>query len=125
MLYLVNAASVAIGVSGGLALSFVTVVFAVVGLGPWFTWLPEAVLIIGAGALALIQLGMTGSRARAVRGAVRDGAGAAAIAGAIAGFVAGICFVVFGKGLENVMILPVLGAVTGAAVGTVTAFVSR
>jgi hypothetical protein len=125
MLWLVNAAAVAIGVSGGLALSFVAVVFAVVGLGPWFTWVPEAVLVIGAAALALIQLGTTGSRARAVTGAVRDGAGAAAIAGAIAGFVAGICFVLFGKGPENVAILLVLGALGGGAVGTATAFATR
>jgi hypothetical protein len=38
---------------------------------------------------------------------------------------AGACYVVFGKGIENVLILPVIGAASGALVGTIAAWWRR
>jgi len=113
----VNPASLSVGISGGISLAFAVVVFAVVGLGPWFTWVPDSVLIIAVAAIGVIDLARAGARGRALTGWVRDGASAAALAGAIAGFAAGACFVVFGKGVENLVILPAIGAVAGVVIG--------
>jgi hypothetical protein len=121
----VNPASLSVGVSTGIALSFAVVVFAVVGLGPWFTWVPDAVLIIAAGAIGVIDLARAGARGRAVTGSIRDGVSAAALAGAIAGLAAGVSYVVFGKGIENLVILPVVGALFGLVIGSVAAWWRR
>jgi hypothetical protein len=106
-------------------MSFAVVVFAVVGLGPWFEWVPDVVFVIAAMAMGVINLGQAGVRASTISGTVRDGASAAAVAGAIAGVAAGICYVVFGKGLANLAVLPIVGALAGAAVGSVAAFARR
>ena len=120
-----NAASLSIGISTGISLSFAVVVFAVVGLGPWFTWVPDSVLIIAAAAVGVIDLARAGARGRALTGWVRDGATAAALGGAIAGVAAGMCFVVFGSGIANLAILPVVGAVAGLVIGGAAAWWRR
>ena len=125
MLLAVNPASVALGVSGGLSLAFTVVAFAVVGLGPWFTWVPDVAFVAAAGAVGVISLATTGARARGVTSSVREGANAAALAGAIGGLAAGICYVAFGRGLANLVILPTIGAVGGAIVGTAAAWWRR
>ncbi len=112
-----NPASLAVGISAGISLAFAVVVFAVVGLGPWFEWVPDSVLIIAAAAIGVIDLARAGARGRALTGWIRDGVTAAALAGAIAGFAAGACYVVFGKGIANLAILPVVGAVAGIVIG--------
>ena len=106
-------------------MSFAVVVFAVVGLGPWFTWVPDSVFIIAIAAIGVIDLARAGARGRQLTGWIRDGATAAALAGAIAGVAAGMCFVVFGKGIENLVTLPVIGAVAGLVIGGVAAWWRR
>jgi len=121
----VNPASLSIGISTGISLSFAVVVFAVVGLGPWFTWVPDSVLVIAAAAVGVIDLARAGARGRALTGWVRDGATAAALGGAIAGVAAGACFIVFGKGIANLAILPVVGAAAGLVIGGAVAWWRR
>jgi hypothetical protein len=60
MLLTVKPASLSVGISGGLSLTFALVAFAVVGLGPWFTWVPDSVLIIAAAAVGVIDLARAG-----------------------------------------------------------------
>jgi hypothetical protein len=121
----VNPASLSVGISTGISLSFAVVVFAVVGLGPWFTWVPDEVLIIAVAAVGVIDLARAGARGRRLTGWIRDGATAAALAGAIAGVAAGMCFVLFGNGIENLVVLPLIGAVSGIGVGTIAAWWRR
>ena len=125
MLLTVNPASLSIGISSGISLSFAVTVLAVVGLGPWFTWVPDSVLIIAAAAMGAIDLARAGARGRALTGWVRDGASAAALAGAIAGTSAGGCFVVFGQGALELVILPIIGALAGLAIGGFAAWWRR
>ena len=125
MLLTVNPASISVGISAGISLSFAVTVFAVVGLGPWFTWVPDSVLIISAAAVGVIDLARAGARGRALTGWVRDGASAATLAGAIAGFAAGACYVVFGQGALDLVILPIIGAVTGLLIGGFAAWWRR
>ena len=101
------------------------VVFAVVGLGATFDAVPDSVFVIAVIAIAVIDLARAGARGRQLTGWIRDGATAAALAGAIAGFAGGACFVVFGKGAENLAILPVIGAVFGLVVGGIAAWWRR
>jgi len=121
----VNPASLSVGISFGISLSFAVVVFAVVGLGPWFTWVPDSVLIIAAAAVGIIDLARAGARGRQLTGWIRDGVTAAALAGAIAGIAAGIPFVVYGEGAEYLAILPLIGALSGLVIGGIAAWWRR
>jgi hypothetical protein len=116
---------IAVGIGSGSALSFAVVVFAFVGLNPSFSWVPEVPFLLFVGAVVLIDLVTAGTRAVRISGSVRDGALAAALAGAIGGFVAGGCYVISGRSAVNLVALPILGALVGAAVGAAAAFLRR
>jgi hypothetical protein len=121
----VQRAWIAVGIGSGSALSFAVVVFAFVGLNPSFSWVPEAPFLLFVGAVVLIDLVTAGTRAARISGSVRDGALAAALAGAIGGVVAGGCYVISGRSAVNLVALPILGALGGAAVGAAAAFLRR
>jgi hypothetical protein len=106
-------------------LSFAVVVFAFVGLSPAFSWVPEIPFLGFVAAVVLIDLVGASIRAGRMTGFVRDGALAAALTGAIGGAVAGACYVIAGRSVANLVVLPMLGTLAGAVVGAAAAFVRR
>ena len=106
-------------------MSVASILFAVVGLSPSLTWVPEVPLIAAAVLLPIAIFGIAGFRAAARTRVVSAGALAGSLAGAIGGFVGGVSYVFFGKPALNIAVGLVAGAVAGAAVGTVGALLSR
>lgn len=106
-------------------MSAASVLFAVVGLTPSFSWVPEVPLLVAGVLLPTAILGVTGFRAGARTRNVLAGALAAAIAGALGGFVGGVSYVVFGKPALNIAVGLLAGAVVGGAIGAAGALVSR
>ena len=106
-------------------MSAVAVLFAVVGLTPSFSWVPEVPLLAAGVLLPAAILGATGFRAGARSRNVFAGALAGAIAGALGGFVGGVSYVVFGKPALNIAVGLLAGAVLGGAIGATGALLGR
>jgi hypothetical protein len=105
------------GVRIGLALGVCVVLFAVLGLGPASTSIPEVPLIAAAVGVPIAGYALAGARAAARTQRWLAGLAAGAIAGALSGAVGGASYVLFGKPLLNIPVGLVLGAIGGALVG--------
>jgi hypothetical protein len=87
-----------------LLLAVFAVVFAVLGLTPSLTWIPELPLLGAAAVIPVAVLGLAGYRA---------GWRSASLAGAIGG----IAYFVYSKPIVNVAVGLLLGTVGGALIG--------
>jgi hypothetical protein len=105
------------GVRIGLPLGFGIVILAMLGLGPWASWIPEVPLIAAAVGLPIAGYALAGSRAAARTQRWPAGLAAGAIAGALSGVIGGVSYVLFGKPLLNIPVGLVLGTIGGALVG--------
>jgi hypothetical protein len=106
-------------------MSVASILFAVVGLSPSLTWVPEVPLLAAAVVLPIAILGIAGFRAGARTRLVRAGAFAGSLGGAIGGFVGGVAYVSFGKPALNVAVGLMAGGLGGAAIGMMGALLSR
>ena len=106
-------------------MAVVAILFAVAGLSPSLTWVPEVPLLAAAVLLPVAIIGVTGFRAGARSTRLPAGTLAGALAGAIGGFVGGVSYVVFGKPALNIAVGLVAGAIAGGAIGTTGALFSR
>ena len=113
------------GLRGGIAMGVAAVLFAVVGLTPSLSWVPEVPLLAAGALVPIAILGVIGFRAGARTRALSAGALAGGFAGAIGGCVGGVSYVVFGKPLLNIAVGLAAGAGTGAVIGTAGAFLNR
>lgn len=84
------------------------VVFAVLGLTPSLSWIPEAPLLIIAFVVPVGGLVIAG---------YRGGVGAGTLAGAMTGLAGGLAYVAFGKSFVNVPVGLVAGFLAGAVLG--------
>ena len=105
------------GVRIGLALGVFVVIFAVLGLVPAFSWIPEVPLLAAAVVLPTAGYALAGSRAAARTRRWPTGLAAGAIAGVLSGAIGGVSYALFGKPLLNIPIGLVLGTIGGALVG--------
>jgi hypothetical protein len=112
------------GSRSGLAVAACAVLFAVLGLSPSLSWIPELPLLGSALLVPVAIYGVTGFRTGLRRRRVLDGALAGALAGAISGAAAGLCFVLYGKSPLNVLVGIVLGAAGGGFAGSLGALLA-
>jgi hypothetical protein len=105
------------GLRIGLALGVCVVIFAVLGLGPASSWIPEVPLIVAAVGVPIAGYALAGSRAAARTQRWPTGLAAGAVAGALSGAIGGASYVLFGKPLLNIPVGLVLGTIGGALVG--------
>jgi hypothetical protein len=113
------------GLTGGIAMGMAAVMFAVVGLLPSLSWVPEVPLLAAAVVVPFAIIGIAGFRAWARSRRVVAGAMAGGLAGAIGGLAGGVSYVVFGKPVVNIAVGLAAGAMAGAAIGTMGALLSR
>jgi hypothetical protein len=111
------------GTRAGGVLAVWTIVLAVLGLTPAFSWVPEVPLLTVGAAVPAVVLGFTGFRVAFSSRRIAPGVIASALAGAISGGVGGLAYVAFGKPLLNVAAGLVLGAVGGAVLGALGSLV--
>jgi hypothetical protein len=116
---------VAEGLKAGVSMAVVAILFAIVGLSPSLTWVPEVPLLAAAVLLPVAIIAVTGFRAGVRSMRVPAGTLAGALAGAIGGCVGGVSYVVFGKPALNIAGGLVAGAMAGSAIGTIGALFSR
>ena len=107
------------GIWGGLALGVAVVIFAVLGLTPSLSWIPEGPLVTIAILVAMLGYGLIGFRVRAQTGRLATASAAAAVAGGISGAVGGITYTLFGKSVLNIAVGLTLGAIGGGIIGAV------
>jgi hypothetical protein len=105
------------GFRAGAVLAAFAIVFAILGLTPSLSWIPEVPLLTVAGVVPIALLTVTGYRARKSSGSILMGAIAGATAGAIGGFAGGVAYVAFGKPVFNVVAGTIVGVVAGVALG--------
>jgi hypothetical protein len=113
------------GLKGGVAMAVVAIVFAVVGLSPSMTWVPEVLLLAAAILVPVVILGVTGFRVGGRSTRVSAGTLAGALAGAIGGLAGGLSYVVFGKPTLNIVAGMLAGAMAGGVIGATGALVGR
>src|SRR3979490_2443095 len=119
-----NTEAVMIGLRVGVVLAIAVVVLSVVGLTPSFSWVPEVPLLLTATLIPVIGFAFAGYRSASVSHRVVDGMIAGFVAGLFSGAVGGLSYVLFGKPLLNVIVGPAIGAVGGALVGAIAAFLA-
>jgi hypothetical protein len=112
------------GVRAGAGLAAFAILFAILGLSPSLSWIPEVLLLTVAGVVPIALLTVTGYRAWKSFGSIRTGAIAGATAGAIGGFAGGAAYVVFGKPVFNVVAGTIVGVAAGGVLGAVGAMVA-
>ena len=105
------------GTRAGGVLAVWTIVLAVLGLAPAFSWIPEVPLLTVGAVVPAVVLGFTGFRVALNSRRIPPGVIASALAGAISGGVGGLAYVMFGKPLLNVAVGLVLGTVGGGVLG--------
>jgi hypothetical protein len=103
----------------------VTAMFALVGLSPSLSWVPEVPLLAAALVLPIAIIGIAGFRAAARTRRMLAGALSGGMAGAIGGFVGGVSYVFFGKPALNIAVGLLAGAVVGGLIGAGGALISR
>ena len=113
------------GFRSGTILAVCSLVFAVLGLMPAFSWIPEVPLLGAALLLPVAILSWTGIRAASRSDRIAAAPLAAGVAGAIGGCIGGVVYVVFGKSALNVPLGLLAGSVVGVAVGFVSAWFRR
>jgi hypothetical protein len=112
------------GVRAGAALAAFAILFAILGLTPSLSWIPEVPLLTVAGVVPIALLTLTGYRAWKSSGLILMGAIAGATAGGIGGCAGGVAYVVLGKPVFNVVAGTIVGIGAGAALGAVGAMVA-
>src|SRR5207249_12067223 len=85
------------GTRAGGVLAVWTIVLAVLGLAPAFSWIPEVPLLTVGAVVPAVVLGFTGFRVALNSRRIPPGVIASALAGAISGGVGGLAYVVFGR----------------------------
>ena len=112
------------GVGAGAVLAAVSICFAILGLTPSLSWIPEVPLLTIAGLIPIALLVRTGYRAWKRFRTTLMAAIAGATAGAIGGCAGGVAYVVFGKPALNVVVGTIAGVAAGLALGTLGAVVA-
>ena len=115
----------AFGIAGGLSLALLAVVFAILGLTPSLSWIPEVPLLAAAVIVAMAILLVTGHRAYIRTLDVVAAMLAGSLAGAVGGLVGGVSYVVAGKSAVNVVAGLLAGVVGGGFLGWAGAMVAR
>ncbi len=118
------AAGAASGARSGILLGLVALAFAVLGLSPSLSWIPEVPLIVAAVILPVGILAFTGFQATSRSGLTISGATTGGQAGAIGGFIGGLAYFLFGKPALNIVVGLLAGAIAGAAIGLLGAIIS-
>jgi hypothetical protein len=113
-----------LGGRAGAALSAFAILFAILGLTPSLSWIPEIPLLGIAGVVPIALLLVTGYRTWKRFGLIRMGAIAGATAGGIGGCAGGVAYVVFGKPVFNVVAGTIVGIAAGVVLGAVGAWVA-
>ena len=109
------------GFRGGAILGAFTVVFAVLGLTPSLSWIPEAPLLAVAGVVPAAIILLVGYRSyKATRDTV-SGLISGATAGALGGLVGGLAYVAYGKSPVNIVAGLASGAIAGGLFGQIGA----
>jgi uncharacterized membrane protein len=101
------------------------VVFAVLGLTPSLSWIPEIPLLLVAGLVPIVILTVTGYRAARTTGRIFLGLLSGAVAGAIGGTAGGVAYVIYGKPAVNIPIGLITGLVGGLVLGALGAVATR
>ena len=105
------------GLRAGILLAGFSLAFAVLGLTPSLSWIPEVPLLIMAALVPFFLLLYTGRRV----GKGGSGPGSASLAGAVAGGIGGLTggvgYLLYGKSAINVGVGIVVGIVSGALLG--------
>ena len=112
------------GVGPGIVLAVFAIVFAILGLMPALSWIPEIPLLVIAASVPIALLLATGYRAWKSFRITQMAATAGAAAGGIGGCAGGVAYVVYGKPALNVVVGTIVGIAAGAALGTVGAWVA-
>ncbi|MDQ2923708.1 MAG: hypothetical protein M3Q90_05380 [Candidatus Dormibacteraeota bacterium] len=112
------------GVGPGIVLAVFAIVFAILGLTPSLSWIPEIPLLIIAGSVPIALLLATGYRAWKSFRITQMAATAGAAAGGIGGCAGGVAYVVYGKPALNGVVGTIVGIAAGVALGTVGAWVA-
>ncbi|HET6312183.1 MAG TPA: hypothetical protein VFH00_14410 [Candidatus Nitrosotalea sp.] len=112
-----------VGVRAGIILAVFAILFAILGLTPSLSWIPEIPLLTIAGLVPIALLMVTGYRTWKSSGLIRMGVIAGATAGAVGGCMGGVAYVVFGKSAVNVVVGLIVGVAAGAALAAVGAMV--
>lgn len=102
-----------------------SVVLAILGLAPMFSWIPEILLVGMAILLPVAILWRAGARGASRSGDLRSGAITGSLAGAIGGGVGGLVYVAFGKPALNVLVGLLAGAIGGAVIGVLGGFFAK
>jgi hypothetical protein len=112
------------GVRAGAALAVFAILFAILGLTPSLSWIPEVPVLTIAGLVPIALLTVTGYRTWKKSGSILMGAIAGATAGGIGGCTGGMAYVFFGQPLFNVVAGTIVCVVAGAVLGAVGALVA-
>ena len=112
-------------IRGGVILAACAVVFAILGLTPSLSSIPEIPLLLAAGLAPIVILTVAGYRAAKRTGQVLLGLRAGAVAGAIGGAAGGLVYVVYGKAVLNIPIGLVVGLAGGLVLGALGAVAAR
>ena len=117
-------APVLTGLRVGGVTSVCVAALAVVGLTPFFSWVPETPLVLTAVLIPILGYGLAGYRSASISRRALDGVTAGLVAGVVSGAVGGMSYVLFGKPVLNAFVGPILGAVGGSVVGGVAAVIA-
>ena len=115
----------AFGIAGGLLLALFAVVFALLGLTPSLSWIPEVPLLAAAVIIPVGILLVTGHRAYAMTLDTVAAMLAGSLAGALGGLAGGVSYAVAGKSAVNVVAGLLAGAVGGGFLGWAGALLAR
>ena len=115
----------AFGFAGGLLMALFAVGFAILGLTPSLSWIPEVPLLAAAVIVPVGILLVTGHRAYARTLDVVAAMLAGSLAGALGGLTGGVSYVVAGKSAVNVVGGLLAGVVAGVFLGWAGALVAR
>lgn len=118
------AVAVTAGVRAGLVLAACAILFAILGLTPSLSWIPEIPLLAIAGLVPVTLLTATGYRAWKSFRTTLMAAIAGATAGGIGGCAGGLAYVVYGKPVLNVVVGTIVGIAAGATLGAIGAMVA-
>ena len=113
------------GIAGGLLLALFAVAFAILGLTPSLSWIPEVPLLAAAVIVPVAIMVVTGHKAYARTLDVVAAVLAGSLAGALGGLTGGVSYVVAGRSAVNLVAGLLVGVVGGAFLGWAGAMVAR
>ncbi|TMC52689.1 MAG: hypothetical protein E6J20_10895 [Chloroflexi bacterium] len=109
------------GFRGGAILGAFAAVFAVLGLTPSLSWIPEAPLLAIAGVVPAAIILIVGYRSYTATRDTVSGLISGATAGALGGLVGGLAYVAYGKSPVNIVAGLLSGAIAGGLFGQIGA----